>query len=528
MTRLFRNACFVLVCQSLCLLAPAATAQLEPAATSAIGSAPTWLRDGQLKPSARAILDEMRSAERYGLRSGDYHASALIYRTLNLTTRAADTVTTATLDADIGAAVTKFITHLHSGRVPPRAVGHDLDVPHAELDTATALQALAVTQDTPAVLADYEPSFHHYRLLRTALQRYRELAQEPELTQLPALPRKSVRYGEPYAGMPQLRTLLAAFGDLDLASVVYAPNAAVVLDPASSAALRGFQTRHGLDVDGMLGPATFAALTEPFEQRVRKIELALERSRWLPPALATPPIIVNIPQFKLFAFRTPEDREADLLIMNVVVGKIFPENNTPVFAADLRTVVLRPYWDVPRSILSKELLPQIRRSPAWVTRNGFEIVQGAGDDADAVEPNEATVAALARGELRLRQKPGPRNALGSVKFLFPNRYNVYLHDTPAQGLFSQARRAASHGCVRVADPPALIAHVLRNDPNWTADRVRNAMAGSTPTRIALREPIRVFLMYATAIAIEDGRVLFFEDIYGHDAKLQRALDLRAR
>jgi murein L,D-transpeptidase YcbB/YkuD len=140
-----------------------------------------------------------------------------------------------------------------------------------------------------------------------------------------------------------------------------------------------------------------------------------------------------------------------------------------------------------------------------------------------VVPQSAeSVALLASGALRLRQKPGPRNALGNAKFLFPNRYNVYLHDTPSQGAFAQARRAASHGCVRVIDPPALARHVLRNNPEWTPERISAAMNAETGTRITLTQPIRVFLIYATALALEDGRVLFFEDIYHHDEKLAKA------
>jgi murein L,D-transpeptidase YcbB/YkuD len=177
---------------------------------------------------------------------------------------------------------------------------------------------------------------------------------------------------------------------------------------------------------------------------------------------------------------------------------------------------------VPRSILMNELLPQIKANPDWVANSGFEIVRGQGDDGAVVPQSAESVALLASGALRLRQKPGPRNALGNAKFLFPNRYNVYLHDTPSQGAFAQARRAASHGCVRVIDPPALARHVLRNNPEWTPERISAAMNAETGTRITLTQPIRVFLIYATALALEDGRVLFFEDIYHHDEKLAKA------
>ncbi|MEJ0087114.1 MAG: L,D-transpeptidase family protein [Pseudomonadota bacterium] len=471
-----------------------------------------WVSEGKLSASADTLLMEMRDAEKYGLRARDYAADTLLARAQAGTPNAA-------LDADISRAVARFVTHVHSGRISPRAVGHDLDLPNAAVDTAVAVHALAASSEPLAVLADYEPAFHHYDLLRAALQRYRALAAAGEPSPLPSTGRASVKPGEPYAGMLALRARLVQLGDLEKSALGIQDE---TLDAVTSMALVRFQVRHRLDIDGALGRATLDALNVPLARRVQQIEFAIERSRWLPSRLASPPIIVNIPQFELFAFRTTEDRESDILIMDVVVGKTFPQNNTPVFVSDMKQVVLRPFWDVPRSILLNELLPQIKANANWVAASGFEIVRGQGDDGTVVPQSAESVAALERGALRLRQKPGPRNALGNAKFLFPNRYNVYLHDTPSQGAFAQARRAASHGCVRVIDPPALARHVLRKNPEWTAERIAAAMNAETGTRITLAEPIRVFLIYATALALEHGRVLFFEDIYHHDEKLAKS------
>ena len=476
-----------------------------------------WMRDRSLTASATALLTEMRDAEKYGLRSRDYGADALAQRAAALAPNVGEDALVA-LDRDISNTVAHFVMHLHSGRISPRSVGHDLDVPQSELDSAVAARALAQSHAPLEVLADFEPAFHHYDLLRAALSHYRALAAGPQPAPLPAPDRPSVKPGESYAGMAGLRARLVQLGDLEKSALDQSGD---LLDAVASMTLVRFQVRHRLDLDGALGRATLDALNVPLTKRVRQIEFALERSRWLPSRLASPPIIVNIPQFELFAFRTIEDREADILIMDVVVGKVFPQNNTPVFVSDMRQVVLRPYWDVPRSILVGELLPQMKANPAWVVNNGFEIVRGQGDDGTVVPQSAESVAALERNELRLRQKPGPRNALGNAKFLFPNRYNVYLHDTPSQGAFAQARRAASHGCVRVVDPPALARHVLRNNPEWTPERIDAAMNAETGTRITLAQPIRVFLIYATALAVEDGRVLFFEDIYHHDEKLEK-------
>jgi murein L,D-transpeptidase YcbB/YkuD len=260
---------------------------------------------------------------------------------------------------------------------------------------------------------------------------------------------------------------------------------------------------------------------------VRKIELTLERWRWLP-AFRTPPIIVNIPQFRLFAFRTTADRAAEILQMDVIVGRTFPRTRTPVFVADMTSVIFRPYWDVPRNIMLREELPKIRAKPGYLAAQHLEIVTGATDAATPLAPTPETIQALASGAARLRQRPGPDNALGLIKFNLPNRYDVYLHSTPAQHLFLRQRRAFSHGCIRVSDPVALAALVLRDTPgDWTPARIEAAMNGAQTFRVRLARPIRVIILYGTVLAKEDGEVLFFHDLYGQDGRLERLLGLPA-
>jgi len=256
---------------------------------------------------------------------------------------------------------------------------------------------------------------------------------------------------------------------------------------------------------------------------VRQIELSMERARWLP-APEGPFILVNIPQFRLFAFRGPRDSESAMQAMNVIVGRSFPRYKTPVFRADMRYVVFQPYWDVPPSIVRTELLPKLRNSLSYADTQGYELVRGQSDESPVQPWNEANLEALARGELRVRQRPGPLNALGRVKFMFPNPFNVYLHSTPAQALFGRAERAFSHGCVRVENPQALGEFVFANEPGWDSARVAQMLAAQEGMkRVNLKQAIRVMIFYATAVAAEDGRVLFFQDIYGHDAPLQRLL-----
>jgi murein L,D-transpeptidase YcbB/YkuD len=320
----------------------------------------------------------------------------------------------------------------------------------------------------------------------------------------------------------------SALATLERALAVAEPEGYVrvfVDEGAPMATLLRSAQRHGISPDGVLGKGTYAALTTSFAKRVRQIDLTLERWRWLPP-FETPPIIVNIPQFRLFAFRTTEDRVADILQMDVIVGKTYPRTQTPVFESDMRYVVFRPYWDVPPSILRNEMLPKIRANPRYLAAQRLQIVNGQGDDSPVVPPSPEAIEALAAGKLRLRQMPGEDNALGLVKFMFPNVYNVYLHSTPAHRLFKESVRAFSHGCIRVSDPLALATHVMRDEPgDWTRDKIDATMNGAKTVRVNLQHPIRVLILYGTALATEAGPVLFFNDLYGLDQKLERQLGL---
>jgi murein L,D-transpeptidase YcbB/YkuD len=323
---------------------------------------------------------------------------------------------------------------------------------------------------------------------------------------------------------------LRALGDLptvDPAAVAPAP--VNTLDAAIVTGLKQFQHRHGISPDGVLGRHTYDELTRPLGDRAQQIELTMERWRWMPPKLSSPSIVVNIPQFRLFAFETAEDSEAHMQQMDAIVGKAFESTRTPVFVADMTYIVLRPYWEVPYGIAVKEIVPAARMNPATIAKRGLEIVKGYGDTATIFPNTPDNVELLAAGSLRLRQRPGPDNALGLIKFMMPNHYNVYLHSTPSQGLFAESRRDFSHGCIRVGDPATLAQYVLRDRPEWSAEKIAAGMQGKLgkgPTTITLKTPIRVFIVYGTAVATEQGKVFFFDDIYGHDARLEQALAAR--
>ena len=485
-------------------------------------NAPLWNLDGQTTSQAQALIRELQRAYTYGLRPEDYGGDALAALSGPSGISVADAGRWGRFDVQLSGAALRFMSDLHYGRVKPTSVGFNLVTMHQRIDLGASLAALADATDVAKAINEIEPPFHHYALLKDALTKYLGLTQHPELKNLPAIS-GSIKPGNAYAGAPALRRLLVALGDLPAGGST--PADETTLTPELSAGVRAFQQRHGLTPDGALGKTTFTALTTPFAKRVRQMDLTLERWRWLPP-FDTPPIIVNIPQFRLFAFRTTEDRLADILPMDVIVGKTYTQ--TPVFESDMRYVVFRPYWDIPPSILRKEMLPKIRANPGYVAANRLQIVGGQGDDSPVVAPSPAARVGLAAGTLRLRQMPGPDNALGLVKFMFPNVYNVYLHSTPAHRLFGETVRAFSHGCIRVSDPAALGTYVMRDEPGgWTREKVEAAMNGTKTQRVNLQHPIRVLILYGTALATEAGPVLFFDDLYGLDRKLEQQLGLAA-
>jgi murein L,D-transpeptidase YcbB/YkuD len=415
------------------------------------------------------------------------------------------------------------VTHVHSGRVDPVSAG--LLLPHVRrgFDVNSAVQQLASSPNFAATLASLEPAPLPYRRLKEALAQYRNLAQQPGKTSLPPLPARSLAQGDEYVGAVALRRLLEALGDVAEARTA-ARRDERTIDATLVAGIQSFQRRHGLAADGVLGARTFAAMTKPLEERVLQLELSMERWRWLT-AIDRPSIVVNIPQFMLFALPRADEPSSQVLEMRVIVGQSYPHTQTPMFVSSITQVVFQPYWDVPAGILKRELLPHIRNDVAFLDRYHMEIVQGQSDDARVVTPSAGAIDELAAGRLRLRQRPGPGNALGPVKFLMPNPYNVYLHATPEEALFERSQRTFSHGCIRVSEPAALAAYVLKDAAGtWDEAAIQAALCGTDMQRVVLTRPVPVVVFYSTAVATRSEGVLFFEDIYGYDRKLQSLLD----
>jgi murein L,D-transpeptidase YcbB/YkuD len=310
---------------------------------------------------------------------------------------------------------------------------------------------------------------------------------------------------------------LRLFGDLPANATM--PEGDTVYQGALVDAVKSFQLRHGITADGRIGAQTLAQMNVPLGRRVQQIQLTLERWRWLPMAYEQSPIVVNIPEFRLRAY---DDQRKIALAMNVVVGKAY-NHSTPVFTNKMQYLVFRPYWNVPSSIARSELLPAVQRDSNYLAKKGFEVVDARQNVVGSGTVTPEIIQQLRAGKLFIRQKPGPTNSLGLIKFIFPNDYSVYMHDTPATEFFSRSRRDFSHGCVRLEKPADLAALVLRGTPGWTMERIRAAMNGDKTQQVNLAKPIPVLILYGTVIVNEDGIVHFYDDIYGHDAALEKAL-----
>ncbi|WP_298825064.1 L,D-transpeptidase family protein [uncultured Piscinibacter sp.] len=471
----------------------------------AAGAAEPRLRwfdaNGQASSLGREAAAILAAAAADGLDPADYVVSA------------------ADGDAALQDTFLRYLRHLRLGRVRSKDLGFRVDNgARTEQDIAARLQAAVDAGRLQPVVGEMAPPLAQYRQLREALARYRGLAAGPAFAALPPVAKKLVP-GEPYAGTAALRERLLAFGDLGADVAVSSTH----YDQALAEAVRRFQARHGLEVDGVVGRSTFAALNVAPARRVRQIELAMERLRWLPLRSGRPFVAINIPMFRLWAWDAGAAEPAPTLSMGVIVGRAM-RTSTPVFADEMTHLIFRPYWNVPRSILRNEVLPAVERDSSWLARHDMEVVSGQGDDAKPVGLSAQSLDALRSGALRVRQRPGPKNSLGLVKFIFPNDDNVYLHGTPATSLFARSRRDFSHGCVRVEQPTALAQWLLKDQPAWTAERIAAAMDADRPQQVNLVAPVPVILYYITAaVTPDDGLLHFADDIYGHDAALERAL-----
>jgi murein L,D-transpeptidase YcbB/YkuD len=475
-----------------------------------------WVLDGKPTSQAVELIGILQDADREGLRAEDYDASRWADR-LTLLNDPHEPAAEARFDAALTVCVMRYLSDLHVGRISTHDLGFEFDNPQAKLDLAQFVRSNLVNgSNLRTIVAEVEPPFDGYKRLRDALPHYEELAKKDTGEKLP--PYVQAQPGNLYDHIARVASLLRLLGDLPENAII--PPDAYKYEGVLIDAVKHFQVRHGLAPTGEIDFKTIAEMNVPLSDRVEQIRLGLERYRSLPYHFNESSIVINVPEFRLYCFEG--DRPS--LTMNVNVGDQY-DFQTPMFEKNMEYVVFRPYWYPPPGILRHEIIPNLVKHPS-LHEIDLELVSANGQIIKSGGITPAMFQQIRTGELTVRAPPAPDNAMGLVKFMFPNQHQVYIHGTAAsdEEFSGKARAVSTHGCIHAEKPAELAAWVLRNNPGWDLQQVEHAMhEGRDSLRVNLASPIPVLVVYQTAVVEENGEVRFFHDIYRHDATLEEEL-----
>jgi murein L,D-transpeptidase YcbB/YkuD len=460
---------------------------------------PVWVDIKGPLPKALVLRDTLQNAAAEGLDPQTYRVDML---TNIWPSRLPEKM--AQLDLLLTDALLAYSVDVSYGRLDPQETDPLWHIARPRLDAMAMLHAIIANENIRAALQALPPSQPGYKRLRGALARYQVMQENGGWPPLAAGP--LLEFGAYHREVTFLRHRLRIEGDLELRPV----RDEEFFDRAVEHAVERFQVRYGLKMDGIVGPATRAAMNVPVTEQIEKIKLNMERWRWLPRQLGQRYIMVNTAGFELAAFENQQPQ----FTMWVIIGT--QERQTPVLSGMMHTVVFNPYWTVPATIAAEELVPKQRRNPKFLTKRGIRVYRNGTE----LDPRKLDWSKVDKDHLPyiFRQDPGPRNPLGRIKFLFSNQYQIYLHDTPRQTLFNHTTRAFSHGCVRVEDPLRLATFVLGGNSDWDQDKIKALLAAddSIEMSVAVKEPVPIYLVYWTAWVAEDGGVFFRPDIYERD------------
>ena len=477
-----------------------------------------WTRDAVPTATATAFIQQFEDSAAKGLIPEDYDAPRWADRVKALNEKSADAI--SLFDVAMTVNVMRYISDLRIGRVNPSRFNFEVPVQDKKYDLAEFVSDNVVdATDVPKLITGVEPDSDDYRKTEQALARYLDLAKQQQQEGAEPLPTviKTVSVGDSYPAVGALLARLQLEGDAaDDATSGSATS--TVFNSTLSAAVKSYQHRHGITEDGKLTAQTIKSLNVPMTDRVAELQDSLERWRWLPEPYLHARLMVNLPEFVLRGY--DPDHKLDFT-MRVVVGQVMGQHETPVFTHMMKYLVFRPYWNVPVDIARKELVPHIATNRGYLASKNFEVTNNKG-----VVLADYTAKEVSQGEVMVREKPGPKNSLGLVKFMFPNQYDIYLHSTPAVSLFERTRRDFSHGCIRVQKPVDLAVWVLEGQGgDWDLDKVQEAMnSGPDNKTVSLKTPLPIVIFYLTAIVAEDGQVNFFDDIYGYDSEMQKVFE----
>jgi murein L,D-transpeptidase YcbB/YkuD len=464
---------------------------------------PIWLATDAtggitFSPAAEKIVSLFQNAEAEGLRPSDY-----LTPDIDLSrARSGDPAALAALETAFSGAVLRYANHIHNGRIVPQSVSANLDIAPKPIDQAALLERLAKSADPAPILAELEPKHPEFQALKAALATFGTTAPNRPT---PIDPGPVLRPGAQDQRVPAIRARLQV---ADISSTLY--------DPDLVTAVETFQQNLGLEADGIIGPATIAAFNGGNATRREDILANMERWRWMPSDLGEFNVFVNIPEFRLWVQRNgvPE------YTTRVVTGTV--KNQTPIFSDNIRHLVVNPYWNVPSSIIKGEIAPAVLRNPGYIDKQNMDLLY----NGTPVSPWQVDWSQVSTSyfPFKVRQRPGPGNSLGQIKFLFPNKHDVYLHDTPSKSLFARSLRAFSHGCVRVEDPMAFADALMANEARISRSSLE-AMFGPTERWVNPETKIPVHLAYFTLRVEADGSIRSFGDVYGHNEKLIAAMGL---
>jgi L,D-transpeptidase YcbB len=482
------------------------------------GYQPIWLSDRGPTPKARLLVERLERAGEQGLRPADYDADRLA-----AALRDDAHQPRAALDLLLSRALVRYGADVKAGRiVRPRRATHGFYMQTVRPDPERLLEEAADAPDFARFLDRLPPLTPEYRRLVGALAFYRAIAKGGGWSPVPAGPTLKPGMDDPRVALVRRRLQLS--GDLKATR-----EPATHYGAALAAAVRRFQTRHGLTQDGAVGRSTLAAMNVPADKRVEQIVLNLERRRWMPDDLGDRYVFVNIADQEVkLVVNAHSAKQKTIFAGRVIVGRYY--HSTPIFSAMMTSVELNPHWNVPQSIARRELLPSIKKNPGYLARNHYLLLTRPLDNASAINPRSVDWTKMTARSFPywIRQTPGPWNALGSLVFRLPNPHNVYLHDTPSKRLFESEVRTFSHGCIRVQNPIRLALLVLAANREWNAQRITRTIETRIPTTIVLRQPLPVHVTYLTAWSNKDGTHNFRRDVYHRDAPLARLLARKAR
>ena len=480
--------------------------------------APAWTRDGYPLPAADTLARAIKAAGAEGLQPKDYHLERIEttlaeIRQILVRSEKPEPANIINLEFLLSDAYLVYAAHLLNGRVNPETLhSEEWTIYPARFNLARHLSKALEEGDFEGSLNSLLPAQPGYGRLKTALVVNRALAERGGWPVIPGDGR--LERGMKSDRVPVLRSRLKVTGDMPAA----ADSASDLFDEPVEEAVKRFQLRHGLFDDGIVGTRTLRALNVPVERRIRQIELNLERWRWLPQNLGNPYIMVNIAGYGLEVV----ENESPVLTMKIIVGTAYQK--TPVFSGKMTYIEMNPYWNVPHTIATEETLGKIQKNPDFFAKENMKVFT-AGQNGEEVSPAAIDWSQLSESNFpyRLRQEPGPRNPLGRIKFMFPNKHSVYLHDTSDPQLFKKERRGYSHGCIRIEKPMDMAEFVMRGSKDWSIEKIKAVLKTKETTVANLPKPIPVHILYFTAWGNGDGTVHFLEDIYRRDERLEKAL-----